>query len=209
MIEMSNGYIFVYNKDGAEIVYGNDRFYVNKQYSYEYNIRQNWIILFILLVLTEASIWFSQYVEPFFYTNRMATIFCILLSIYFAKKISDILIDRLNLGYRRDNLKRVRTDVIVDDDMIRSCQKKYISYIFKELGLIIFAIFLYSIFFFTVRMYGLIFGMLIMTAFCMLRSLSNYPVYRKFIDLYKTDHGVQNQNLDNEINKAATKKRNS
>jgi hypothetical protein len=205
---MNNGYIFVYKKDGNEIVYGNDRFYVNKQDSYEFDIRQNWIFLFILLVLTEGSIWLSQYVESFFYTNRMATIFCILLSIYFSKKISDLLIERLKLGYRRQNLKRVRTDMIIDDDMIHSCQKKYISYIFKELGLLVLAAFLYSIFYFTFRMYGLIFGMLIMTSFCMLRSLSNYPIYRKFIDSYRMDHGIQNQQLDDEVNKAAKKKRN-
>lgn len=205
---MQNGYIFISKKDNEEIVYGNDRFYVNKAGTYEFDFRQNWYWMFILLVVTEGSIWLSQYVEAFFYQNKPIVLCLIVFSIYLAAKLANVLIQKLNLGYKREDLKRIRMDIAVDEDMVHSCQKQYVKYTLQEVGLALFAVLLYSIFFFTVRLYGLVCGMLIITAFCMIRQLSNYSVYRTFMQSYKENNKNDSEQINDEIAKAAMKKRN-
>ena len=207
-------FIYVCKREDEEIVYSEGKFYVNVVKNHNFDIQKNWIYLFVLLVTIEGSIWLSQFFEEFLLNHKVVVIVAIVVSIYVALKLSRLLEKKLKIGYQREDLKKVRTSVDIDDEMVIECQKKYVSYTMKQVALLLFAAFLYSIFYFTFRLYGVICGMYMMTAFFLLRITSNYQVYREFMDIYnKKDIRKKSQEkreIENKkIVESGTKKRSS
>lgn len=177
-------FIFVKEDGLVDLVYGNGRFFTHLRRPYQFDFKKDWWLLAILLVAIELSIFVSQYFEMYFHTHVVPTLIAIVVSAYVGVKVARPLAGHLGIGYQARELKRVQGKVDVDEEMIESCQKRYLQLLLQQVLLLVLAVFLYSIFFFTARLYGVVTGLFIMTAFGMSRIMGNYPVYRTFMDTY-------------------------